>query len=74
MRENSWESSFNCTDLERQSPTNKAGLKSSRDGETKRRKRVAKYHAYSVEGKLKASLRNGLRWIKQKYTALIHGY
>jgi hypothetical protein len=32
--------------------------------EMKRRRRVAGYKAYAVEGKVKASLRGGLRWIK----------
>jgi hypothetical protein len=32
----------------------------------KRRRRVASYKAYSVEGKVKTSLRRGLRWFKGK--------
>ncbi|KAJ4954538.1 hypothetical protein NE237_011321 [Protea cynaroides] len=34
------------------------------DPETKRRKRVAKYKVYAVEGKIKASFRRGFRWLK----------
>ncbi|KAK1677765.1 hypothetical protein QYE76_038613 [Lolium multiflorum] len=34
--------------------------------EMKRRGRVASYKAYAVEGKVKASIRRGLRWIKAK--------
>lgn len=34
--------------------------------EVKRRKRVAGYNMYSVEGKLKSSLRNSFKWIKSK--------
>ncbi|KAK9280877.1 hypothetical protein L1049_003768 [Liquidambar formosana] len=44
------------------------------DPETKRRKRIAKYKVYTVEGKVKASLRNGLRWIKNKCSQIVHGY
>lgn len=44
------------------------------DPEMKRRKRVAKYKVYSVEGRVKASFRNGLRWIKNKCSQIIHGY
>ncbi|XP_074558211.1 uncharacterized protein LOC141814153 [Curcuma longa] len=43
------------------------------DPEMRRRKRVASYKAYAVEGKLKASLRKGFRWIKVKCSALVHG-
>ncbi|XP_019053561.1 PREDICTED: uncharacterized protein LOC104598840 [Nelumbo nucifera] len=43
------------------------------DAELKRRKRVAKYKAYAVEGKLKASFRKGLRWIKNKCSEIVHG-
>ncbi|XP_021314220.1 uncharacterized protein LOC8081093 [Sorghum bicolor] len=43
------------------------------DPEMKRRRRVASYKAYSVEGKVKASFRRGFRWIKAKCSELIHG-
>ncbi|KAH7861151.1 hypothetical protein Vadar_022211 [Vaccinium darrowii] len=36
--------------------------------EVKRRKRVASYNMYSVEGKFKSSLRNSFKWIKSKFT------
>lgn len=36
--------------------------------EVKRRKRVAGYNMYSVEGKLKSSLRNSFKWIKNKFS------
>ncbi|XP_047964839.1 uncharacterized protein LOC125209276 [Salvia hispanica] len=39
-----------------------------------RRKRIARYKVYTVEGRVKASLRNGLRWIKNKCSHIIHGY
>ncbi|KVD98132.1 Protein of unknown function DUF3511 [Cynara cardunculus var. scolymus] len=41
------------------------------DPETKRRKRIAKYKVYTIEGRVKASFRNGIRWIKSKF---IHGF
>ncbi|PIN04637.1 hypothetical protein CDL12_22826 [Handroanthus impetiginosus] len=44
------------------------------DPEMKRRKRVARYKVYCVEGRVKASIRNGLRWIKNKCSEIIHGY
>ncbi|XP_062210980.1 uncharacterized protein LOC133912327 [Phragmites australis] len=43
------------------------------DPEVKRRRRVASYKAYSVEGKIKSSFRRGFRWIKAKCSELIHG-
>jgi hypothetical protein len=44
------------------------------DPEMKRRRRVASYKAYSVEGKVKASLRRGLRWFKGKCSDTFHGW
>ncbi|CAM8887525.1 unnamed protein product [Rhodiola kirilowii] len=46
----------------------------NKEAEMKRRKRVAMYKAYGVQGKVKASLRNGVRWMKHKYSILVHGY
>uniref|UniRef100_A0A1D1YDM2 Uncharacterized protein C11orf95 n=1 Tax=Anthurium amnicola TaxID=1678845 RepID=A0A1D1YDM2_9ARAE len=44
------------------------------DPEMKRRRRVASYKAYAVEGKVKSSLRRGFRWIKRKCSELVHGW
>ncbi|KAI4301470.1 hypothetical protein L6164_034748 [Bauhinia variegata] len=44
------------------------------DPESKRKKRIAKYKVYTVEGKVKATLRKGLRWIKNKCSQIVHGY
>ncbi|KAI3460771.1 hypothetical protein Pfo_017434 [Paulownia fortunei] len=44
------------------------------DPEMKRRKRMARYKMYRVEGRVKASIRIGLRWIKIKCSEIIHGY
>lgn len=35
--------------------------------EMERRKRVASYNMYAMEGKLKSSLRNSFKWIKSKF-------
>ncbi|KAK7283184.1 hypothetical protein RIF29_12552 [Crotalaria pallida] len=40
------------------------------DPEIKRKKRVASYKMYSVEGKVKGSFRKSFRWLKDKYTKL----
>ncbi|GJN22774.1 hypothetical protein PR202_gb10370 [Eleusine coracana subsp. coracana] len=42
------------------------------DPEAKRRRRVAGYKAYAVEARVKASLRKGFRWIKDRCTNLVH--
>ncbi|XP_042518543.1 uncharacterized protein LOC122092284 [Macadamia integrifolia] len=44
------------------------------DPEMKRRKRVAKYKVYAVEGKVKESFRRGIRWFKNKCSQIVHGY
>lgn len=43
------------------------------DPEFQRRKRVASYKMYSVEGKVKGTFRKSLRWIKDRYTQVVHG-
>lgn len=47
---------------------------SSGDPEAKRRRRVAGYKAYAVEARVKASLRKGFRWIKDRCTGLVRRY
>ncbi|XP_043710615.1 uncharacterized protein LOC122659579 [Telopea speciosissima] len=44
------------------------------DPEMKRRKRVARYKIYAVEGKVKESFRKGIRWIKNKCSQIVHGF
>ncbi|KAF3436515.1 hypothetical protein FNV43_RR23607 [Rhamnella rubrinervis] len=44
------------------------------DPESKRKKRIYKYNVYSVEGRVKASVKKGLRWIKNKCSKIVHGY
>ncbi|KAF8010433.1 hypothetical protein BT93_J1151 [Corymbia citriodora subsp. variegata] len=36
------------------------------NSEKKRKRRVARYKFYSVEGKFKASFKQGFRWLKRK--------
>lgn len=44
------------------------------DPEFQRRKRIAGYKVYSVEGKVKGSLRNSIRWLKDKYYQVVYGW
>ncbi|KAI4378069.1 hypothetical protein MLD38_015606 [Melastoma candidum] len=44
------------------------------DPEMKRKRRVAKYKMYSAEGKIKESLKKGIRWIKRKCSRIVHGF
>ncbi|KZV19480.1 hypothetical protein F511_31850 [Dorcoceras hygrometricum] len=43
-------------------------------GELKRKKRIAKYKLYSVEGKIKNSLKKGFRWFKKTCSRIVHGF
>ncbi|XP_052209013.1 uncharacterized protein LOC127812615 [Diospyros lotus] len=43
------------------------------DPEFQRKKRVASYKVYSVEGKVKGSLRKSFRWLKNRYTQVVYG-
>ncbi|KAL1315392.1 hypothetical protein HN51_042160 [Arachis hypogaea] len=44
------------------------------DPEFQRKKRVASYKMYSVEGKVKGSFRKSFRWLKYKYTQVLYGW
>ncbi|KAJ4882987.1 hypothetical protein Rs2_33080 [Raphanus sativus] len=44
------------------------------DPELQRKKRVASYKMYSVEGKVKGSFRKSFRWLKHKYTQVVYGW
>ncbi|KAG6409126.1 hypothetical protein SASPL_132158 [Salvia splendens] len=44
------------------------------DPELQRKKRVASYKAYTVEGKVKGSFKKSFRWIKERYTLMVYGY
>ncbi|XP_057793024.1 uncharacterized protein LOC131009625 [Salvia miltiorrhiza] len=41
--------------------------------ELQRKKRVACYKAYTVEGKMKGSVRKSFRWIKDTCNQFVHG-
>ncbi|KAI3803233.1 hypothetical protein L1987_31382 [Smallanthus sonchifolius] len=61
--------------LKRGKSTNGSTSKSwsFKDPEFQRKKRVAGYKVYSVEGKLKGSFRKSFRWIKDKYLHVVYG-
>ncbi|KAF5787756.1 hypothetical protein HanRHA438_Chr10g0469551 [Helianthus annuus] len=61
--------------LKKVKSTNGSASKSWRfsDPEFQRKKRVAGYKAYAVEGKLKGSFRKSFRWIKDKYLHVVYG-
>lgn len=44
------------------------------DPEFQRKKRVANYKMYGVEGKVKASFRKSFRWLKDRYTRVVYGW
>ncbi|KAJ7951571.1 DUF3511 domain protein [Quillaja saponaria] len=44
------------------------------DPELQRKKRVAGYKVYSVEGKMKGSLRKSFRWIKNTCNQVVYGW
>ncbi|KAK1553754.1 hypothetical protein Q3G72_003134 [Acer saccharum] len=50
-------------------PCNKGnGFATSNDPELKRKKRIASYNVFTMEGKVKSSVRNSFKWIKTKFT------
>ncbi|KAK4265643.1 hypothetical protein QN277_026668 [Acacia crassicarpa] len=44
------------------------------DPELQRKKRVASYKVYAVEGKLKGSVRKSFKWLKDKYARVVYGF
>lgn len=44
------------------------GFTPSCDPELKRKKRVAAYNMFTTEGKLKSTMRDSFKWIKNKFT------
>lgn len=44
------------------------------DREFQRKKRIASYRMYGVEGKVKGSFRNSLRWIKNRCSQVVYGW
>lgn len=49
------------------------GFTSSSDPELKRKRRVASYNLFTMEGKLKSSVRSSFKWIKNKLTDVRYG-
>ncbi|CAD5171971.1 uncharacterized protein LOC103985414 [Musa acuminata AAA Group] len=49
------------------------GFASSSDPELKRKRRVASYNSFAMERKLKSSVRNSFKWIKNKFTDAVYG-
>ncbi|KAI3447155.1 hypothetical protein Pfo_003820 [Paulownia fortunei] len=43
------------------------------DPELKRKKRVASYKVYTVEGKVKGSIKKSFGWLKERYTKMMYG-
>ncbi|XAR58392.1 hypothetical protein NMG60_11013775 [Bertholletia excelsa] len=43
------------------------------DQAMKRRRRIAKYKVYAVDGRVKESIKKGIRWIKSKCSEIVHG-
>ncbi|MFS7916618.1 hypothetical protein Hanom_Chr03g00179361 [Helianthus anomalus] len=41
------------------------------DPELQRKKRVASYKAYTMEGKVKGSIKKSLRWVTDKYLKIM---
>ena len=60
-----WESKKN-------SSRKSSSICSFNQSELKRQRRVAKYKSYVVEAKFKSALKNGVRWFKNKYSALVY--
>ncbi|OWM86561.1 uncharacterized protein LOC116215919 [Punica granatum] len=44
------------------------------DPEFQRKKRVASYKMYGVEGKVKGTFRKSFRWLKNRYTQVVYGW
>lgn len=44
------------------------------DPELQRKKRVASYKVYAMEGKVKGSLRKSFRWLKERCTRVVYGW
>nr|KYP62063.1 hypothetical protein KK1_016583 [Cajanus cajan] len=44
-----------------------SGFSAATDPELKRKKRIKAYNVFTVERKVKASVRSGFKWIKNKF-------
>lgn len=43
------------------------------DPEMQRKKRIASYKSYTVEGKVKGSIKKSFKWITDKYSKMVYG-
>ncbi|MCO5576619.1 hypothetical protein L7F22_030434 [Adiantum nelumboides] len=44
------------------------------DPELLRKKRLASYKVYGIEGKVKSTVKRSLHWVKGKYNKLVYGF
>ncbi|CAK7346744.1 unnamed protein product [Dovyalis caffra] len=49
------------------------GFATSSDPEMKRKKRIASYNVFTMEGKLKSGVRSSFKWIKSKFSDVRYG-
>lgn len=56
-------------------PSNRKGngFATSNDPELKRKKRIASYNVFTVEQKLKSSVRSSFKWVKSKLSDMRYG-
>ncbi|KAG2334258.1 hypothetical protein Bca52824_005438 [Brassica carinata] len=54
--------------------SNMYNIKKEKSIARSKKKRVASYKMYSVEGKVKGSFRKSFRWLKQRYTQVVYGW
>ncbi|PON96249.1 hypothetical protein TorRG33x02_078380 [Trema orientale] len=50
-----------------------SGFATSSNPELQRKKRIASYNVFTVEGKVKSSVRNSFKWIKSKFSDIRYG-
>ncbi|CAL9045811.1 unnamed protein product [Musa banksii] len=69
-----WRALTMCNSYSFNGPSGKDdGFASSSDPELKRKRRVASYNSFAMERKLKSSVRNSFKWIKNKFTDAVYG-
>ncbi|XP_022151002.1 uncharacterized protein LOC111019023 [Momordica charantia] len=61
--------------IKKPSESSKSSVKSWwKNPEMKRRRRVAKYKLYTVEGKVKNSIKKGIKWFKTRCSRIMSGF
>ncbi|KAM7279770.1 hypothetical protein ACFE04_006904 [Oxalis oulophora] len=66
-------SSFSSSELGTNSYSFNGPIDDKENSELKRKKRVASYNVFTMEGKVKSSFRNSFKWIKNKFTDVRYG-